>query len=233
MLATYVRSPSLEHLRNPDMLNHLATEIVGVLDMPPTLWSKWGGPREDLIRAACPCWIPLSDLAEALNQLPGPHLTDTDVSGRLQIMQEELSDWPLDRWRSGCEAIHAEEKQAGTELMASLVRIRTFIDDEEARYYEERQLEYREKVAADKAALEARFLAGADCKWTPIQGSMTHYCRVNGRAFRLTKASDGRHELERIASHESKEGVLIGRYGRRGDATAAIKDVAYKTDFQR
>lgn len=231
MLSDFVRSPSLKHLRSVHVLDKLASEIVRRLDLPPQLWSKWGGSREDLIRMACPCWIPVVELAAALNELPGPKLTLTDVSARLQVVQEELGEWSIDRWQAGCEAIFNDEKRAGTELMAIAVRIRTFIEDEEARLHRERDHAYRERVAAKKASLEARFLAGADCKWTPIAGSKDIFCRMNGRVFRLSRAVDGRYELERISSHESGNGIVAGRYARRGDATAAVREMAYKPDF--
>lgn len=38
--------------------------------------------------AAC-CWIPIADLRETLNRLPGPQLTLTDVTQRLAALEEE------------------------------------------------------------------------------------------------------------------------------------------------
>lgn len=230
MLGDYVRSPSLAHLRSAHALDRLASEIVRQLDMPTRLWAKWGGSREDLVRASCPCWIPLADLAASLNELPGPKLTLSDVSGRLQILQDELGEWPDDRWHAGCEAIFNEERLQGTEIMACVVRIRSFIEDEEARFLRENDQRYKERVAAEKASLEALFLAGADCKWTPVQSSTTIYCRMNGRVFSLSRAVDAKYELQRVRSHDCGSGIMVGRYGRRGDATTAVKDMAYRPD---
>jgi len=51
MLSDFVRSPSLKHLRSVHVLDKLASEIVRRLDLPPQLWSKWGGNRPP--RAQC------------------------------------------------------------------------------------------------------------------------------------------------------------------------------------
>lgn len=231
LVGDYVRSPSLVHLRSVHALDKLASEIVRRLDAGSPLWTKWNDVRDELARASCPCWIPSPMLVIALNALPGPKLTATDVTSRIEVLQEELGEWPRDHLRSGCEAILNEEIEAGTELMAILFRIRSHIDQEEARLHEERERAYKERTAAERARLEARFLAGADSKWTPVAGSKTLYCRMNGRVFRLVRAVDGKQVLERIASHNSDTGILVGRYASRGDATAAVREVAYKPDF--
>lgn len=197
-LSEFVRSPSLSHLRSVHALDKLASKIVRRLDSPP-LWGKWGGSREDLVRMACPCWIPIADLTTALNDLSGSKPTQTDVLARLSVVQEDLGAWPMNRWQAGCEMIFNEERLAGTEMVAIAVRMRQFIEDEEARQRQEWETSYRERVVAEKAKLEARFLAGADCKWTPVAGSKAIYCRMNGRVFRLSRAVDGRYELDRVA----------------------------------
>lgn len=46
----------------------------------------------------------------------------------------------------------------------------------------------------------------------------------------MTQAVDGNYELARIATHESSDGVFLRRDARQGDATAAIKKIAYKRD---
>lgn len=129
------------------------------------------------------------------------------------------------------DAILEEETSAGTELIAIIYRMRSFIELEETRLHEERNRAWRERTAAERAALEARFLAGADSKWTPVAGSKAMYCRMNGRAFRLSRAVDGKQELERVSTHDSEAGILIGRYDSRGAATAAVRQIAYKPDF--
>lgn len=231
LVGDYVHSPSLAHLRSVHALDKLASEIIRRLDAGSPLWVKWNDAREELARASCPCWIPVPILAAALNALPGPKLTETDVTSRIDVLQEELGEWPRDHLRSGCEAILQEEAAAGTELMAIIYRLRSHIDQEETRLHEERERAYRERTAAERMALEARFLAGADSKWTPVAGSKHLHCRMNGRVFRLVRGVDGKHELQRIVSHESEKGILVGRYARRSDATTAVREVAYKPDF--
>ena len=38
------------------------------------LWTKWSGDRETLAERAAEIWIPMEDLREALNALPGPQI---------------------------------------------------------------------------------------------------------------------------------------------------------------
>ena len=45
--------------------------------------------REDVVKAAAPCWIPTEDIRASLNNLPGPTLTKTDVEQRLRAIWEE------------------------------------------------------------------------------------------------------------------------------------------------
>ena len=105
-LAEYVRSPSLRHLRDPHNLQKVAKELVGAFDRAGSVWTKWDGRREDVARAAAPCWVPLEDLLVFLNTLPGPPLTLTDVKQRLRALWEEpYSAYPIDELQAGCLAI--------------------------------------------------------------------------------------------------------------------------------
>lgn len=88
-LTEYVRSPSLRHLRDPHNLQKLAKELVTVFDRAGSVWTKWDGRRDDVAKAAAPCWIPIEDLLAFLNTLPGPPLTLTDVKQRLRALWEE------------------------------------------------------------------------------------------------------------------------------------------------
>ena len=81
-LADYVKSPSLRHIRDPHSLHRLAKEILRTVDRASSVWGKWEGSREDVAKAAGPCWIPTEDLLAFLNRLPGPPLTTTDVVQR-------------------------------------------------------------------------------------------------------------------------------------------------------
>jgi hypothetical protein len=88
-LTDYVESPSLRHIRDPKNLQKLAQEIVKAVDRAGSIWGKWDGPREELAKAAAPCWIPTEDLQAFLNRLPGAALTRTDVVQRLRAFYEE------------------------------------------------------------------------------------------------------------------------------------------------
>jgi hypothetical protein len=88
-VAEYVRSPSLRHIRDSSNLHKLAKDILQTVDRAGSIWTKWEGRREDIARAAAPCWIPVEDLAGFLNSLPGPPLTRTDVAQRLRALWEE------------------------------------------------------------------------------------------------------------------------------------------------
>src|SRR5690349_5613499 len=118
-LANYVRSPSLRHIRDLPNLQKLAEEIVRALDASSGIWTKWDSQREDLAKAAAPCWIPIEDLQTFLNGLPGLRLTRTDVAERLRAFWEEpWAPYPDDDLRDGCLALYQKEKAEGTELPA-------------------------------------------------------------------------------------------------------------------
>jgi hypothetical protein len=93
LLADYVRSPSLRHIRDPLYLRKLAREIVKTVDRGNSIWTKWDGQREVLLRKALRCWVPTSDLRDALNLLPGPKLTNTDVEQRRLQMEEDENEF--------------------------------------------------------------------------------------------------------------------------------------------
>jgi hypothetical protein len=89
LLFDYMKGPSLRHLRDPPSVHKLAGEIVSTLDRASSLWKKWEPQREEVAKAAAPCWIPIEDLQKFLNSLPGPSLTKTDVEQRLRAIWEE------------------------------------------------------------------------------------------------------------------------------------------------
>ena len=74
LLFDYVRSPSLRHIRDPHSLTKLAADIVKRVDQGNSIWRKWDGQREVLIKSAVRCWIPLEDMRDFLNAMPGPLL---------------------------------------------------------------------------------------------------------------------------------------------------------------
>jgi hypothetical protein len=95
LLFDYVKSPSLRHIRDPNSIFKLAQEIVRRIDQGNSIWRKWDGQREVLLKSALPCWIPVEDLRDFLNDTPGPRLTTTDVAQRLKSFE----NGPLDHIR--------------------------------------------------------------------------------------------------------------------------------------
>lgn len=229
-LTDYVKSPSLRHLRDPHNLHKLAKDIVQAIDRAGSIWTKWEGRREDVAKAAAPCWIPIEDLLAFLNTLPGPALTLTDVKQRLRALWEEpYSHYPNDELQAGCLAIYQAEKAAGTEMSAIIGALQEHLEQEEERLRRERDERYRQQREEERVRLEQRFLSGADCGWTPVDRSKALYSRHNGRAFRIEQDKDKRWKLYRIASVEDK-GVLLGTYLGRGDANKVLQKLAYEPE---
>ena len=233
LLREYAGCPSLRHIRDPQQIQRLAQRILKRLDGAQDPWRKWPPARDKLIRKAADLWIPLEDLHAALSQLPGPPLTVSDVKGRLLGLWEEGLDRPDDTLRSGCDALYAAEKAAGTELAAILELMNDWIGEELGRRMHQ-EWEARDRRRAEmKAAAEQAFLSGADCKWTQIGSGADLYCRVNGRMYRLSRAADKKLEVWRVQAMEDAAGGLIGRYQGRPDATKAIGQVAYQPEPRR
>ena len=109
--------------------------------------------------------------------------------------------------------------------------LRDHIEKEEERLRLERDAHFRQLREVEAAAAKQRLLSGADCKWTPWQGTKDVYCRMNGRLFRLTTTADKRIELYRAEGLETRKGTLLGRYLKRGDATKAVAQIAYQPEF--
>lgn len=187
LLFDYVRSPSLKHIRDTHAITKLARDIVKNLDRGNPIWGKWTEHRELVVKGAAGCWLPNADLRTFLNGMPGPVLTETDVSQRLKAYEDELRTWPKDELKDGCQALYAAEKAEGTELPAILGRLREYVENEEVRLFEERQRAYRQSQEDNRVAQEARLLSGADCKWTQIKGSRHWYCRVSDISTYETK----------------------------------------------
>ena len=230
MLAEYVRSPSLRHIRDPHSLQKVAKEIVKAIDRAGSVWAKWDGPREQIARAAAPCWIPINDLLAFLNRLPGPALTRTDVAQRLRAFYEEpYEHYPNEDLKDGCLVLYEAEKAQGTEMPAIIGALQEFIELEEDRLSREREEAYRHRQQEEKARLQQRFMAGADCGWIQIGKPEEFYCRRNGRAYRVVRGKDKRWNLFRIASVED-EGGLLGTYQGRREASKALEKLAYEPE---
>ncbi|RBP18148.1 hypothetical protein DFR50_10192 [Roseiarcus fermentans] len=230
LLFEYVESPSLRHLRDSRSIDKLAQSIIIAIDRQRSVWSKWEGEREALLRAAAECWIPIEDMRQFLNNLPGPKLTTTDVAQRLRAVHEEpYNHYPNEGLQEACLGVYRREVSEGTELPAIIGALQEFVEEEGARRRREAEATYREQQKEERETLERRFLAGADCKWTPIGGSKALYIRKNGRAYRLVPTKDKRWELFRIQDVDDS-GKEIGVYGRRGDANKALAKLAYEPE---
>lgn len=229
LIIEHVSSPSLRHIRDQDAIQRLSRRIVDALHRPPGLWSKWSPLREELIKSAALTWIPAEDLRSVLNTFPGPALTLTDVNERLSAIHEEETEWPAEALRADCLDRYRAEREAGTEMIAIARSIRTFVEEAARQRYERLERERLERREAEKQALEARFLVGADCGWTPIRGSVALFTRKNGRAYRLAPTKDRRWDMFRIETAED-DGKLVGTYRTRGDATKALTQLAYQPE---
>lgn len=231
LLFNHVCTPYQRHIRDGWAIHLLANEIVEKLRQRDGVWRKWTEQRETLVKSATDCWIPIEDLQEYLNGMPGPQLTRMDVAQRLRAFQEdEYGSRPNEGVKSGCRLIFEKEKAEGTELPAIIGAIQEWVEQEEIRQMRESQAERQRQIEAEKLALEQRLLSGADCKWTPLNKSAEVYCRTNGRTYRLSRTSEKSMSLHRIKTLEDTEGLLIGNYRTRGDATKVISEAAYQPE---
>lgn len=229
LLFRYLESPSLRHLKDPKQVDRLAEDIVSAVDRSSPLWAKWDATRGELLKAAAKTWIPIEDLIAFLNGLPGPRLTKTDAEQRLRAFQEEpyADRYPDERVKDACLALYAAELEAGTELPAIVGALQEFADAEERRLDRERQENWKAAQAAERLALERRFLSGADCKWGPLEGSKALFMRRNSRAFRLSPTKEKRWELHLI-EEPTDVGYLIGTYATRGASNKVVDKIAYE-----
>ena len=134
LLFDYVKSPSLRHIRDPYSVSRLAQEIVAGLDRGNSIWRKWDPQCELLLKSAVACWIPIEDLQDFLNGMPGPSLTTADVAQRLKNFEEEQSEYPNEAVQVGCQALYVQEKTANSELPAIIGLLREYIEAEEERF---------------------------------------------------------------------------------------------------
>jgi hypothetical protein len=186
-------------------------------------------------------WVPLDDLRDALNKLPGERLTATDVEQRVYALRHEYSGYsrgPDEELKEESFAAYADEKAKGTEFIAILGWLEEWTWGAEKRIRRKQEKERRKRVEQDKRNAEARLRSGADCPWTAAAGLADLYCRKNARLFRL-KALDKsgsplspKFEVVEVKSFEDKRGVPIGRYRTRSDASKAVLEVAYKPEWQ-
>ncbi|PKA43242.1 hypothetical protein CWR43_14470 [Rhizobium sullae] len=234
IISHFVKSPSLQHLRDPHSILIVAKTIVKQLDRESGIWKKWEGQRDALLKASLGCWIPVEELQSYLNTLPGPRLTTTDVCQRQRAYYEEpYAKYPNDDLKEGCLMLFNAEKALGTELSAIIGRLAEYVEGEEERLRVEHAARYKAMRESEKLAAEQRVLSGADCKWTHLKKSPECYCRANGRTYRLTPTTNKRWDLHRIDGVSPEErGNFIGTYGNRGDATKVVAKIAYETEYR-
>lgn len=233
-IAAYVKSPSLQHLRDPYSIITVAKTVIKQLDRDSGVWKKWEGQRDALLKASLGCWIPVEELQSYLNTLPGPNLTITDVYQRQRAYYEEpYSKYPNEDLKQGCLVLFNEEKALGTELVAIIGRIAEHVENEEERLRLEHEARYKAMRESEKLAAERRLLSGADCKWTHLKNLSECYSRVNGRTYRLTRTKEKRWSLSRVEAVSSEEGGnLIGTYLGKADATKVVAKIAYETEYR-
>lgn len=231
LVADYVRSPSLRHLRDPHFIQVLARAIVKDVCSYNPIWTKWTKEREAIARSAAFCWIPADDFRDYLNRMPGPQLTRTDVVERLRAFNEESYEpYPDDEQRATCLEIYHRERAEGTDMPAIVGAIQTFVEEDREQRRRAQQEAYRRNMEEQRQAAEDRLRSGADCKWTAIGAAKVVHCRVNARLYRLEPQPDKRWQLLRVDALEHAGGEFIGTYGGRGDATKAVREMAYKPE---
>jgi hypothetical protein len=232
LLFDHVRSPSLRHIRDPYSVARLAQEIAKRIDRGNSIWQKWDGQREVLARSAMPCWIPIEDLRDFLNAMPGPHLTSVDVAQRMRAFEEEdYFTFPKEELQASCAAIYSKEKGEGTELPAIIGLLRDHVEHEEERLRSEQQTRYAVAREQDREKRELRLLSGADCGWTRAHASASWFCRANGRTYRLSPTKDKMWHLHRVSAVSDDEATeVIGKYRGRREATKAVATLAYQPE---
>jgi hypothetical protein len=178
----------------------IARQIVRALDQR-TLATKWEGKRTELLQNAEGYWIPLDDLLDQLNDLPGAPLTKGDLLARMKNMSPEY-DFPT-HFRQGdpehqaaCLHVYYREKQEGTEFSA----IFEVIYDEVVGPAE--WLERDERNAKWAANLLQTVRSGRDLNFTPTIGwegdSPGRYSRYKGQLFRLQNIGLKQQALFRV-----------------------------------
>lgn len=232
LLADYVRSPSLRHLRDDRSLHKIANEIVQNLDQRSAVWKKWEGKRNAVLKSALECWIPKVDLLAFLNGLPGPQLTMTDLEQRMKhLIEVESIGYPEPKLEPECLAIYNAEVEAGTEMAAIIGRLSDYTLNQFERLRKEEQEEERLRLEEARLERERRLLSYADCPWTQIKGSKFAYCRKNGRVFQLKPNTDKSWTMYRVQEVDDlTKGEMIGRYRSRGDASKVVAKAAFEPE---
>lgn len=230
-LHSFAKSPSLRHVRDPYFLDKLARDILKAVDRNIGPWQKWEGSREVVLKSAAYTSIPVEDLRDYLNELPGQKLTATDVAQRLRAIHEDShTPYPDEALANACLEIYHRERELGTEMIAIIGLLEEYVEEERHRRYRESEQQRREEIAVEKTLARERLLSGADCRWTQLDEPNLFFCRTNGRLYSLKKNSDKRWVLSRIKYASDQKGQIIGVYAGKGEPTKVVKVVAYQNE---
>ena len=222
LVARYVESPSRARIRHPKSIDALAHEIVRAVSGHDPTRPKWTKEREALALKAAMCWIPPEDLHRALNILPGPPLTETDIQQRLKdFVKETVTNEPNPDHRTHCLEIYDREKKQSTEFAAIVGAIADWVNEAYHQLFEKVFEDDQRRKAEARLAKEKVLLSGADCNWTTIGTAKTKWCRIEGRTFRAAptdQPAPGKGGKKMVVLHRVKTtaqdepGILIGTY---------------------
>ena len=230
-LHSFTKSPSLRHVRDPYFLDKLARDILKAVDRNIGPWEKWVGSREVILKSAAYTSIPIEDLRDYLNQLPGQKLTATDIAQRLRAMHEDsYTPYPDEALANACLEIYRRERELGTEMIAIIGLLEEYVEEERHRRFRESEQKRREEIALEKAMARERLLSGADCKWTQLDEPNLFFCRTNGRLYSLKRNSDKRWVLSRVKDTSDQKGQIIGVYAGKGEPTKVVQVIAYQNE---
>ena len=223
--ASDIRSLLWQHahptLRNMDhdRIAKLAEQILRVAT-DRGLWAKWSPDREEIAERAANLWIPLEDLKEALNTLPGPPLTKVDVEQRVRDFREkQYGSYPKSEMEADALAAFVEEKARGTEFIAVLGHMEEWYWGAEERLRQKREKDRREQIAEEKKS-PRRGCATVRAALGPRQSALSTSIAVKtvgfigSKPFRQTTSSS-----QRLKSCELTTSMLNGAV--RSAATAS------------
>lgn len=214
------------HLAHTNGVQYLAHDIVRYFDGAYSVWAKWSIDRTKLLDGSKTFSIPVEELQEALNALPGPSLTATDVEQRLKLLLDEpFVDQPREDLRDDLRAIFSAEKAKGTEFVAIVGAIQDFLDKVQQLEYAEYNERQKCEQQTARLAREQILRSGVDCDWLRPWERQDVFLRHAGRLFRLRKIGNLDWELSEIPGRDRvDEGECVGRFKGRGLARAAIYD---------
>jgi hypothetical protein len=215
------------HLAHTNGVQYLAHDIVRYFDGAHSHWAKWSIERTKLLDSSKTFSIPVGELQEALNALPGPSLTATDVEQRLKLLLGvPFVDQPREDLRDDFRAIFSAEKAKGTEFVAIVGAIRDFLDKVELREYYEGEERKKHEQEAERLEQEKTLRSGVDCDWLRPWECQDLFLRKAGRLFRLRNIAHLDWEVSEIPGLDRvDEGKCVGRFKGRGCARTAIYDM--------